>query len=484
MRHGYVVAVVGLSLAAARADEVTHWNGVLLQEFRTDFGQGCPCPLGRAGAMVQGAVYDAVNSIERTHQPYLGFVGAPHTANEEAAVAAAAHATMLSLFHNSQAVLDAEYAARLALVVDGPEKEAGIAAGEGAAAAMIAARADDGSGVTLNYEFGVNPGDYIPTPPEFNPICNPEWSRVTPFCMDRGDQYRTRGPLGFRSMSDLMHSHAYALQLNEVKGLGALNSATRTEEQTRIAFFWANDVNGTYKPPGHLFVLAQVLSESHHLTLAQNARLFALVGLAMGDAGLVSWDMKYATDIDLWRPVTAIRAADVDGNPETVADPSWWPLNPFTPPFPSYTSGHATFAAAACSAMAGFFGTDEMTFALDSEDPFYNALPVHGPRTFHRLSDAALEDALSRVYLGVHFRMDAVDGNKSGAALGKSVVQNFLLPLCPADFDRDGRVTILDVVAFLNAFVARDPSADVNHDAALNILDVVYFLNAFGRGCP
>jgi hypothetical protein len=487
MRYAVLTAAVLAMAAAAPArgdDEVIYWNNVLLQGFRTDFGQGCPCPLARAGAMVQGAVYDAVNSIERTHTAYLGFVEVTTPASEEAAAAAAAHRTMLNVFPNSQATLDSDYAARLALIPDGPAKTNGVAVGEAVGSRMVAARAHDGSQVHGQYVFGNQPGDYRPTPPGFNPICNPEWVTVTPFCMDRGDQYRSNGPLGFRNMDLLLRSPRYAHQVNEVKVLGALNSPTRTDEQPRIAFFWAVDVNGTCKPPGQLFQIAQAISADRHLNLPENARLMALVALAMGDAGIVAWDMKYGTPIDLWRPITAIRLADTDHNPHTTADPAWEPLNSFTPPFPTYVSGHATFAAAACSAMAGFLGTDHVTFTLASEDPFYNALPSHPTRTFHRLSDAAWENALSRVYLGVHFRMDAVDGNSAGTALGRSVVQHFLLPLCPADFDGNGRVDTADLLAFLEAFNARSPSADFNHDAQVNILDLLGFLDAMRHGCP
>lgn len=477
-----------LALAsAAPADEVTHWNEVLLQNFRTDFGEGCPCPLARAGAIVHVAMYDALNSIDRTHQPYLGFVPAAQGASREAAVAAAAYHTMLDLFPNSSALLDAEYAARLALIPDGPAETAGIEVGTAAAAACLLSRANDGSQVEEPYTFNPSPGWYRPTPPEFNPICNPEWVGVVPWCMEAGTQFRSDGPLGFADMDQLLRSRRYANQVNEVKRLGARNSPFRTTEQTQIAFFWAVDVNGTCKPPGQLFQIAQTISAERGLSLAENARLFAYVALAMADAGIAAWDMKYGTDIDLWRPITAIREADTDNNRWTTADPDWEPLNPFTPPFPAYTSGHATFAAAACFAMAEFFGTDHITFTLESEDPFYQQLPEHPPRTFHSLSQAAWENALSRVYLGVHFRMDAEDGFIAGRQIGRSVVRDFLRPIgesgCPVDFNGDGSVNGRDVAAFVLAWITQDDRADFNGDGDVNQADLRDFIRAYTEGC-
>ena len=148
----------------------------------------------------------------------------------------------------------------------------------------------------------------------------------------------------------------------------------------------------------------------------------------MGDAGVVAWDCKYDTKIDLWRPITAIREADTDGNPHTHADPTWEPLNPFSPPFPAYISGHATFSAAHAAVMADFFGTDNVTFTIDSEDPFYHLLPEHPLRTFHSFAAAAWENAESRLYLGVHYRFDATDGNAAGTALGHWVSAHMLQP--------------------------------------------------------
>lgn len=483
--HRALIASVVLataSLGASRADVVIDWNNVLLDTIRATGGP--PCPISRASAMVHAAIYDAVNSIEGTHTPYLTSLEAPAGASEVAAAAGAAHRVLGTLFPARQTIYDAALAASLAAVPNDQHRADGLALGRAVADVLIAVRAHDGTQSEPAYVFGTNPGDYRPTPDDFtSPPFNPGWGGTMPWTMITGDQFRPRGPLGKRRMDHLLHSRGYADQVNEIKSIGARNSTTRTAYQTQTAYFWANDVNGTYKPPGHLNAITQVVSADQQLTLGENARLFCLINIAMGDAGLVAWDAKYRTSIDLWRPVTAIRLADTDDNARTTADPAWLPLNPFTPPFPAYISGHATFAAAWAAAMAGFFGTDAVTFTVDSEDPFYNALPVHGARTYHSFAAAAWENAQSRLYLGVHFRFDAVDGNESGTALGRYVASHMLLPACPADFNGDGSVNGQDVSAFVHALISGDASADFDGDGQVDIEDIRAFIAAYTEGC-
>jgi len=486
-RHAALLLVVcagslGLGVQT-RADEVTYWNNVLLEGFRTDFGTGCPCPLARAGAMTQAAVYDAVNSIERTHRPYLRFVPASPGASKEAAVATAAHEVMVQLFPNLTADLDTHYGARLALIPNGPAKDEGIAVGRAAAADCLLSRTGDGSEIPEDYTFGGQPGDYRPTFPSFNPVCNPEWRQVNTFCMVDHLQFHVAGPYGYTVMSEFLASPEYAADVNEVKEIGSLLSTTRTDEETRIAFYWANDLNGTSKPPGQLFTITQIVSADHKLTLSENARLFALVGLAMGDAGITAWTMKYGTDIDLWRPISAIREADTDGNDATDVDPLWLPLNPFTPAFPAWASGHATFGGAHAGVMAEFFGTDNVTFTADSEDPYYNALPEHPARTFHSFSEAAWENAISRLYLGVHYRIDAIDGNSAGLKLGHYVGQNFLLERCASDQNNDGAVNSADFFDFLDALLTENIEADFDRNGLVDSQDFFDYINAYFSGC-
>ncbi|MGE4197905.1 MAG: GC-type dockerin domain-anchored protein, partial [Phycisphaerales bacterium] len=408
-------------------------------------------------------------------------------ASAEAAIAQACHDVLVYVYPAQAGTFDAELVSRLALIPVGPSETDGIAVGSAAAAQIIAARANDGSTNNTPYTFGTNPGDFrIPEdiPPGTEPF-SPNWGLVTPFAMTRGSQFRRPGPGGFRNMNAFMHSRRYADNLNEVKSIGSRTSTTRTADQTALAFFWANDVNGTYKPPGHLLHITEEISTAQGLTLAENARLFGLMGLAMGDAGIVAWDMKYLTPIDLWRPITGIRLADTDGNPHTQRDTTWLPLNSFTPPFPAWTSGHATFGAAHAAVLGEYFGTDQMTFTITSEDPFYAGLFPGTPpaRTFHRFSDAAWENAMSRLFLGVHWRVDAEDANISGTNLGRYIGQNFFRPACPADFNGDGHLNQLDFFAFLSALLNGDDAADFNHDGHVNVHDFFDFLRAYFEGC-
>lgn len=482
-----LASALGGNAIPPQDDEVLYWNNVLLDLYRLDFGTGCPGPLVRKGTIVQTAIFDAVNSIDRTYQPYVGFVtvpGAGSTASKEAAVMAAAYRSMLVLFPNSQTTLTQKYQQRKALLTPGKDTNDGIKYGNRAASACIQSRQGDGSEVSETYAYGSAPGSYIPTPPAFSIVpCNPEWARVRPFCMTSGSQFRTK-PLGFRNMASLLASTGYAAQLNEVKLVGSRNSSVRTDEQTQIAFFWANDKNGTYKPPGHLFAITQTISRQRGLSLTDNARLFALVALAMGDASIAAWDAKFATDIDLWRPVTAVRQAHRDGNALTERDPHWLPLNEFTPPFPAYVSGHATFGAAHAGVLAEFFGTDDMTVTIDSEDPYYNALPNHPTRTFNKFSQMAIENGLSRVYLGVHFRMDASDGNAMGFNIGHRVGKDFLQPRCPGDYNRDGIVDGSDFFGFMTVYSVGDTRADFDKNGTVNYNDMMMYMNAYVSDCP
>jgi hypothetical protein len=462
------------------ADVVVNWNNVLLDTIRATGGP--PCPISRTTVLVHAAIYDAVNSIDRRHEPYSGFVSAPVGVSADAAAASAAHRVLTKLFPARSATYNAALTASLAAVPNGANKTAGVTLGRKVADALLNDRANDGTQNEPPYVIGTSPGDWRPTfPDNTGPPFSPGWGNSVPWTMIAGDQFRPLGPLGFQNMRRFLSSRGYADQVNEVQAFGERNSTVRTAEQTRIAFFWANDVNGTYKPPGHLNAITQVVSHDRGLSMIENARLFALINLAMGDAGVVAWDAKYNTNIDLWRPITAIRLAGTDGNSRTTADPNWEPLNSFTPPFPAYISGHATFGAAHAAVMAGYFGTDKVKFTITSEDPFYAGLPSHPARTFHKFSDAAWENALSRLYLGVHYRFDATDGNRCGTELGAYVVKNCLQSISRADIDGDGHLTIPDVVAFLNAYIAGQVAADIDSNGVLNSLDVGQFVMLLAR---
>jgi len=383
--------------------------------------------------MMHAAMYDAVNSIApSTHEPYVVSVPASPTASIEAALAHAAHDTLAASFPTTTVPL----ATRLSDVITGLPATADVAGGEAVgkatAAAMIADRFGDGADDNTPYVSGTEPGDWRPTGNPPAPAASPNWPSVKPFCMPYGQSFRPRRPGGYAYKTDMLKSSEYAAQVNEVKKLGSATSATRTPEQTEIAFFWANDLDKTYKPPGQLFQITKIVSDQKGLTLVQNARLFALVELGMADAGIVAWDAKYDTNLDLWRPESAIQLATTDGNPATAGDPNWKPLskNPetgkrFTPPFPAYVSGHATFGAVHAAIMRLYFGTDNVTFTATTED---RNLPAGVERTFNSFTEAARENGRSRVYLGVHFQWDGDYGFISGTALGEYVHANVLRP--------------------------------------------------------
>jgi membrane-associated phospholipid phosphatase len=406
-------------------DMVLHWNDVLLDAIRAD--RTAPPMAARHMAIVHAAVYDAVNAIDRTHKPYAIDRHGPRNASPEAAVAAAAHRTLVKLFPAQRAGFDAELADSLADIPNGPAENRGVALGRSVAQAMLARRRHDGADRTVDYTPGSDLGDWQPTPPAFLPAQLPQWPDVKPFTMTGGSQFRPPAP-------PALGSPEYAASFDEVRAIGERDSAVRTPEQTAIAQFWINGP-GTATPPGHWNEAAQVVAAVRGNTLAENARLFALLNLAQADAAIVSWDCKF--EFDFWRPVTAIRAADLDGNSATAADPDWTPLI-VTPPFPAYTSGHSTFSAAGAAVLAGFFGTDAVPFILRSETP------AAGDRSFNGFWQAAVESGLSRIYGGIHWDFDNVHGLATGAALGQFVYANYLRPI------RAGR-----------SVVATPPRADV-----------------------
>jgi hypothetical protein len=304
-----------------------------------------------------------------------------------------------------------------------------MAVGLSCANGMMDLRAKDGSAVMMAYKASKKAGMWIPTFPDFTMPFNPDWPGVTPWTLLNAEQFRPVGPAGYSNLKDLLRSPEYAAAFDEVKSLGSLHSTARTEEQTLVAQFWANDRDGTHKPPGHLNEITQVIAANQCNTFSENARLFALLNLALADAGIVSWDCKYATSIDLWRPITGIRNAHKDHNSQTEADSGWQPLsndpavNGFTPPFPAWISGHATFAATHAAVLREFYGTNELTFTITSDD-------TPGiERTYNSLDAIARENGVSRIYLGVHWRMDFEDGYTAGTALGEWVVANFLRPV-------------------------------------------------------
>src|SRR5213082_2669096 len=385
----------------ADADVVTDWNNAALDAIRAE--RTAPPIASRSLAILNVSIYDAVNGIARTHEPYLVQSAVAASASRKAAASAAAHEALVNLFPASGSSFDALYAAILAAIPDGPQKTAGIVWGEFVANQILAARANDGWNATVPPPGGSGPGVWVPTPPAFLPYLLPQWGFVLPFAMSSSSQFRPPGP-------PPLDSQQYAADYDEVKSLGAAVDSTRTEEQTQIALFWA-DGAGTETPPGHWNSIAQLISDMQGNTLEQNARLFALLNIAMADAAICAWDAKY--EFHFWRPVTAIAFAEPELN---------WMSFIVTPPFPDYVSGHSTFSAAAATVLPLFYGTEDLPFTTGSD-----FLPgVY--RSFPTCLDAAEEAAVSRIYGGIHFRSASEDGLHAGISIAEWTVTHYLLP--------------------------------------------------------
>jgi hypothetical protein len=407
----WLALIVFCGAPVTKADVVTDWNTAALDAIRA---LNTPPPAAtRNLAILHTSIYDAVNGIRRTHQPYLVTGHVTASASIEAAASAAAHKVLVSLYPSLQATFDALYSSSVAGIPDSPHKSRGVRWGEFVAATILQLRSNDGSNNTVVYTPGINPGEWRPTISfggVVRPALLPQWGSVRPFALTADSQFRPAAP-------PALNTRRYAREVNMVKGVGALNSLIRTPDQTQIALFWGYGP-GTATPPGHWNEIAQVVAFTHGNTVGQNARLFALLNIALADAAIVSWDCKYI--YNYWRPITAIQEADTDGNPATEADRTWMPLLA-TPPFPEYTSGHSAFSGAAAMVLANFFRTDQVFFTVGSDD-----LPgVY--RFYQSFSEAALESGMSRIYGGIHFMSANLNGLRSGAAVGTYVFRNFLV---------------------------------------------------------
>jgi hypothetical protein len=407
-----------LAPAHARADTVTDWNGYASTAIVTNAVQ--PPPVSALSfAMVQGAVYDAVNAIDRGHRSYLPQPPARRRASKDAAVATAAYRVLVSLFPLQQGTLDPQYATSLGAIADTPPgaKAAGIAAGQAAATAMIAARENDGRGGPFTPLVGTTPGVWRPTPPSNAQDPAPWVANVRPFLVPDVELLRTAPP-------NALTSRAYARDVNEVKSVGALHSTTRTADQTDSAIFWQEPA---FQLWNRIF---RGIADRQHLNVVDNARLFASLDLAIADAAIGCWNNKYHWGF--WRPITAIREADTDGNRATRADPLWLPLfdpstpvaSPpalVTPAFPDHPSGHNCGAGAIVKTLQYFFGSDRLTVSATSQKSATT-------RSWHRLSDLLQENINARVWAGIHFRTADTEGALLGEKVARYLHQHYLQP--------------------------------------------------------
>lgn len=393
----------------ARGNLVLDWTAEMMAAIRSE--NTGPTISTRNLAILNVATYEAVNAIVQTHQPYAFHLQTPAETSVEAAVIGAGREVMLVLYPSFRGRTEDLYQVQIAALPDTPSVRTGLALGHEAAVRMIALRAADGSATDIPYIPSAKPGQWQRTPPFYRPPFTPQWRYVDTFCLPSLTPFLPSPP-------PRLDSPEYARDFEEVKELGARNSVARTAEQSLIAEYWS-DFSYTAMPPGHWHEIASTIARDRRTPLAETARLFALLGLAQADAAIVCWEAKYAWN--LWRPVTAIRRADEDGNAATVADPEWDSLLA-APPFPSYTSGHSTFSKAAAEVLSGFYGTDAITFTTRSDS-------VPGVfRVYQSLAACADEVGMSRIYGGIHFQFDNTQGKRTGAGVAHHILANYLLP--------------------------------------------------------
>jgi hypothetical protein len=385
--------------APARADTVTDWNINATNALIVTAGQTPPVSVMHL-AMVHGAVYDAVNAIDRRYEPYLGAPPARRWYSKDAAAATAAYRVLASLLPTQQAALEALYVASLATITAGPAKDGGIAVGEAAAAAMLAARANDGRFGPFRFPVPavLLPGQWRPVLPMF--VNDPfAWiAQVKPFLIRSPSQFRSDGP-------NPLTSRKYAREFAEVKSLGSApaTNPARSPDQTDAARFWSEH------PPAMWSRIVRQLSAGQGLGIADNSRLFGMVYLTAADALISCWDDK--AHWNFWRPITAIREVATDGNAATEPDTGWLPLLN-NPPYPEHPSGHLCLSSSIAHTLRDFFGTNRAEF---------NALSaVTGTtRSFTRFSQAIKEIINARVWSGIHFRTADVQG----AVIGRKVAR-------------------------------------------------------------
>jgi len=398
IRLAIVSAMILAGLAPrADADVVRDWNMQLLK-----VPSAVGPPQARLLAIMHVAMHDAINSITGEYQTYRRPATAPFGASPVAAGAAAAHRVLVTLLPSS---MIPEYDAALQASLDGipePERTWGVNVGEDVARRLLEERSHDGFALVVPYAPGSGPGAWVPTPPAFAPALLPGFGHVVPFALHSGDQFRPDGPPS-------LTSEEYAADVNEVQARGDVNGETlgnRSHAESATARFWLGNSIPIFQQ------IARKISLDRDLGLSENARFFALLSVAGMDAYVAAWDAKYA--YNFWRPVTAIRQADLDGNPATIGDPAWLPLGT-TPPFPDYVSGHTTFTGAFVHVLERIFGTDPVTFTVMNPN-----VPVpEQSRTYHSIRELSDEMIEARILAGIHFRTADRDGDR----LGRQVAQ-------------------------------------------------------------
>jgi hypothetical protein len=389
---------------AVRADTVPDWNLITAKTLQIAKA-GSGLAQSRVYAIVHGAMFDAVNAVERRYHSYGADLEASPSSCQDSAAAAAAHTVLADLYPLQRDALDAALAASLARIQNGPAKVDGVALGKAAAEKMLALRRDDRMSEKASYAPKSGPGAYQ-LPVNANPI-GLHWGSVKPFTLKSIQDFRFPGP-------PALTSARYAQDFNEVKAVGGKNSTQRTAEQTAIATLWEPTSPLTYN------AVLRAMPELKAKSIVEQARVFALMNMAGSDALIVGWRDKY--QVLFWRPETAIRHADSDGNDTTTADATWEGLRSPFPAHPEYPSGHALFTGVAETVLRDFFGTDEMTLTVTNPD-------ANITRTFKRFSEVAKSVEDARVWAGIHFRSADIDGTEMGRRIAEYALENCMRPV-------------------------------------------------------
>jgi hypothetical protein len=390
-----------LLISTAFADVITDWNAIVRTSIAAESAQA----QSRYAAIAHLAIFEAVNAITQDYKPYLGSITPAPGASPQAATAAAAHHVLRYYYPLNAAALDAALMDSLARIPDGTAKVNGITVGQSAGSAMIAKRANDGSSPAMPYTPMTGAGFWQPTPPAFMPGSFLHWGKMTPFGLQRPDQFRSPPPPPLTSAE-------YRRDYNEVKAVGGVGSDQRLLDRANVSRF------ASMTSPVQLFnSVAVQLATAQGTSLSENARMFALLNMAIADATIAVFDSKYF--YNYWRPVTAIRAGNTDPNPKTEGDPNF---NTFinTPPYPSYPSGYGGLAAAGRYILERFFGSTQHSIKL--------SLPALPGVTLEYTKIRQLTDDIAdaRVYGGIHFRFDQDEAEVLGLNVAQYVKQNNL----------------------------------------------------------
>jgi hypothetical protein len=395
--------VIALSAATVHADVVTDWNQTALEVLKA--GSLVGNPWSRAMAMVHVAMSDSINSVQGRYTRYVAVALTAPNASPEAAAVAAARQILLQIVPAQRTKIDEAYAESLSRIPDGPAKSDGITLGEQVAALAQADRASDATNVPDTYRPITSPGVWVPTqPPLF-----PQYAQAKPWGVKTASEFRPGSP-------PALTSAVYARDYNETKDFGGSKSAKRTQAQTDAVRFWTQSNFGPAWNDA-----ARQLSAAKGLSLADNARLFALLTMAIADTFILDWDAKF--HYNFWRPVTAIRNGDMDGNDATERDASWTPLNA-TPMHPEYPSQAAIQCGAAAAILESVFGTGPVTafIATDTVDPRLQ-------RQFTSIEQMSEEQRMVRVWGGIHFRNTLEISEQMGRKIAAQLLTNYIKPV-------------------------------------------------------